>query len=178
MHLIDIAVQTYLVGIRTPVGVEFMYILTSIFKVIPFSVIVLFSAVFVYKKRGILYSILLSFSFVSVSVLAWLLKNITNINRPIDILVAETDKSFPSWHAAAATVFFGMLIYIFSDKLNGIKKVIFNAFCILMILLISFSRLYLGAHWLSDVLGGIILGLLVSYFSIKIYDYLIRENRS
>jgi undecaprenyl-diphosphatase len=169
MHSIDLAVQSYLIGIRTPQGVQFMYLLTKIFDVFPLALIILCLAVFIYKKRGLLYSGLFVLSIAVADGIAWVLKHLTNIDRPIDAIILKSDGSFPSGHATATTVFFGMLMFIFADRLEGYKKKIFNTFSVLMVIIVAFSRLYLGVHWLSDVLAGIALGILVIYISVKIF---------
>lgn len=95
-----------------------------------------------------------------------LLKNIVCRSRPcwievVDLLIKNpTDYSFPSGHAMSSTI--GATILTYANKKFGIlaKPVA---------LLISFSRLYLYVHFPSDVLAGIILGLIVSFSTIFIF---------
>src|SRR3989344_1627874 len=76
-----------------------------------------------------------------------------------------------------STIFFVILIYIFDSCFRSRGRVIFNTICLSGIMLVAFSRLYLGVHWLSDVLFGIILGVLISYISIFIFKLVMfRQN--
>ncbi len=98
-----------------------------------------------------------------------ILKNLFDIARPLDGFITVLGNSFPSYHATSATIFFVMLIYVFDTYFKSFGKIIFNAVCISGILIVAFSRVYLGVHWLSDILFGIILGVLISYISVKIF---------
>ncbi|MCJ7936297.1 MAG: phosphatase PAP2 family protein [Chryseobacterium sp.] len=101
------------------------------------------------------------------------------INRPrppkdLVVLLEETKyQSFPSGHVLFYTVFFGTLILIilYFQKMKSPIKIVLTSICLLMIFLGAVSRVYLGAHWFTDVLGGFILGifyvLITGYFYIK-----------
>ena len=57
--------------------------------------------------------------------------------------------------------FYGFLIYLFNKYVkNKILKVILNVLFVLSIVFVAFSRLYLGVHYFSDVIMGILLGIL------------------
>jgi len=67
--------------------------------------------------------------------------------------------SFPSGHVFSATVIYGFCIYLtFRFINNSVIKWIVSALLALLILLIGFSRIYLGVHWLSDTLAGYVTG--------------------
>jgi membrane-associated phospholipid phosphatase len=67
--------------------------------------------------------------------------------------------SFPSGHVFSATVIYGFCIYLtFRFINNATVKWIVTTLLALLILLIGFSRIYLGVHWLSDVLAGYVTG--------------------
>jgi len=112
-------------------------------------------------------------AFLSITMLAdalilFILKMLLEIPRPISNFVTETDFSFPSGHATTTVVFFGVLSYLVLKKYKNVNLEITLA-SFFMVLLISFTRLYLGIHWFSDVLGGIFLGgfILTSSLIIK-----------
>ena len=75
-------------------------------------------------------------------------------------LVKETTYSFPSGHAAMTTVFFGGLVavvfHLYPDRVPRLAAAAAAAACILAV---AVSRVYLGAHWATDTLAGVLVGL-------------------
>jgi cytochrome b561/membrane-associated phospholipid phosphatase len=84
--------------------------------------------------------------------------------RPVldEPLVQLSTYSFPSGHAAASTVFYGVLCALALAHLSKPRwRSLAIAACAAMVLLVIASRVYLGAHYLSDVLAGVVLELAV-----------------
>ena len=92
----------------------------------------------------------------------WIIKHIIQRPRPdIDLrLIEENGFSFPSGHAMVTTAFYGMIIfYVWNNVKNRLLR---NIICILLavlIVLIAFSRVYLGVHYLSDVIAGSLIAI-------------------
>ena len=93
--------------------------------------------------------------------------------RPVNELIVETGYSFPSGHVTGGVVFFGLLTYFGWQIWNSSRrKTALIFFCLAIMSIISFDRVYLNVHWLSDVLGGYLLGMFWLTFSILIFRYL------
>jgi possible phosphatase len=106
---------------------------------------------------------------VIITVLNQLLKRILQRPRPTEFrIVEETGYSFPSGHSMVSMAFYGYLIYLIYTYIKN-KYVKWTLITILNILicLIGISRIYLGVHYTSDVLGGFLLSIsyLVIYIS-------------
>ncbi len=82
-------------------------------------------------------------------------------SRPLDVaFIQETGYSFPSGHSMVAMAFYGLFIYlIFHSSLTKSYKILSILGLSLLILLIGISRIYLGVHYASDVVGGFFLSL-------------------
>jgi membrane protein DedA with SNARE-associated domain/membrane-associated phospholipid phosphatase len=90
--------------------------------------------------------------------LVWILKLTLGRARPIAMYGGMEQFSFPSGHAASSIVLYGFLAVLLArDKSPRIRWTI-TLVAALLVGLVSFSRLYLGAHWLSDVLASLSLG--------------------
>jgi membrane-associated phospholipid phosphatase len=77
-----------------------------------------------------------------------------------DPLLSLTSYSFPSGHTMTATVVYGVLAaYFFTATRDWRLRILIFFVASLLILLVGFSRIYLGAHYLSDVLGAMAEGL-------------------
>ena len=90
--------------------------------------------------------------------LVWTLKTTLGRARPIAIYEGVERFSFPSGHAASSIVLYGFLAFLLAREHSRPVRSLIAAAATLLVTLISFSRLYLGAHWLSDVVASLSLG--------------------
>lgn len=98
------------------------------------------------------------------------LKNIFHRVRPDTIYTAHMkihSYSFPSGHAYGSTVFYGLLAYLAFRLLPKPWRLITPVVLLVLIFLIGISRIFLGAHFPSDVIAGWLLGGLTLIVIIK-----------
>lgn len=89
------------------------------------------------------------------------IKALVRRERPINSLIHVGGFSFPSGHAMVSMAFYGMLIYIFYKLVkNNILRRLLMVGSGLLVILIGFSRVYLGVHYFSDVMVGFAISLL------------------
>lgn len=89
--------------------------------------------------------------------------------RPLNHFAGPDSFSFPSGHATMAAVTFGILAVLVSHSMSRWSRSLVYAACGLIIITISYSRVYLGVHWTTDVLGGMLFGMiLVAAFGVTI----------
>lgn len=91
--------------------------------------------------------------------------------RPADHLVDVSEKasglSFPSGHVTAAVLVYGFIFYLAGLLIPARPlRLLVQASCLVIIVLTALHRVYVGAHWPSDVLGGLLFGGLVLSFLI------------
>jgi undecaprenyl-diphosphatase len=100
-----------------------------------------------------------------------LLKLVFARARPIPLPpdAYEMSYSFPSSHAATAMLTFGLLAVLAGHAMGRWSKAVVYSLAGMVIFLVGFARLYLGVHWLGDVLAGIALsGVIVTIFGVTL----------
>ncbi len=114
----------------------------------------------------------------TIGVLCVLLKAIFNRERAAEALIKmPITHSFPSGHTFFSVGFYGFVIYLIlvESNINKTLKIFIASLASLIILLIMFSRLYLGVHYFTDILGGLIFSLLVLSIYISTHKILRRS---
>jgi len=110
---------------------------------------------------------------VTAALLQRLLKYMVKRPRPdIDMfLIEQGGYSFPSGHSLTGLVFYGFAIFLIRKKFPGRKLTKVLTFILAsLIFLLGLSRLYLGVHYVTDVLSGWAFGGILLFILIKIYQ--------
>ena len=149
-------------------------LLTKIFKYITYlgesKLIILAFIILLFTVKNKLFSI--SFGLLTIGSFGvnFFVKHIVKRPRPVDIALIEEDGySFLSTHSIAAVVVYGFLIYnIWISKMDKIYKILLTILLSLIIVIIPISRVYLGVHFASDVIAGMLFGLAFLIAFIKI----------
>jgi membrane-associated phospholipid phosphatase len=114
----------------------------------------------------------------SSTLLAIVLKELIHRTRPFPVAENATglvqslnEYSYPSGHVLFFVVFFGFFAYLAWMNFAGRVRVIVIAICAALIALIGPSRIFLGAHWASDVAGSYIIGTIWLLVLILAYQW-------
>jgi len=129
-------------------------------------------AVILYLWHRQKHAVLLLAAMAGITLLVNAAKALIKSPRPINGIVPETGYSFPSGHVTSTMIFLGLLTYFAWQNLKNPRTRTLTA--ILYIAaesLVGFSRIYLNVHWLSDTLGGYLLGSFWLTFTIFLYLY-------
>lgn len=157
--MIDTVVYKFAVEfLRNDILTVIMKIITSFGNAIPVLLIAIIIIINTKDKKMPIWIILNLFF---ATVLNQILKYIVQRNRPEGYrLIDESGYSFPSGHSMVSTAFYGFLIYLVIKKVKN--KYLRNVLVILLgilIVLIGFSRVYLGVHYASDVIAGFFISI-------------------
>ena len=97
----------------------------------------------------------------------------------VQVVGSNSGFSFPSGHSAYAIVFYGFLFYLIPKMVQQpTAKRAIQSVLILLIILTGLSRIYLGAHWPSDVFGSFLLGGLLLTPGIALYQKILGDKNA
>lgn len=155
---VDRAVFHLLQALRVPVVDQAMVAVTELGDaavIIPVTLAALAWLVWQRAWRAAFYALA---SVGGASAFALLLKVTVHQSRPGALYDGWNAYSFPSSHATVSTALFGSLVVLICREVGTRARVAVTLVAIALVGAIAFSRLYLGAHWLSDVIAGLAVG--------------------
>ncbi len=169
-HTIDVKISEGMNDINTIYLNSLFMFLGQYSNFIMIAIALLFLGIFISmkkKKQAWTFAIALACGFTIEKIIKFLFER----QRPATQLIQDLENSFPSGHATFAIILFSLLIYFYKDEIKDkIRKNWFIAANIFLILFIGFSRIYINAHWLSDVVGGFTLGFFVLNFILFLFE--------
>lgn len=166
----DNSIYGFLLEHRNSILTDVVKIITQFGGAFVLIVISILCIILVKNKK---YKVTITLNLIIIAGLNALLKNLFERQRPTNMpLIEETGFSFPSGHSMASMAFYGYIIYLVYKNVENVK--LRYTLCILLsllIILIGLSRIYLGVHYVSDVLAGLCFSLsyLILFISTGIY---------
>lgn len=154
---IDLWVYEHIINLHSPTFSKIMIFISWINNSSQIIFISILFLIYLFYKKMYQQIIFFIISMVGSSLLFVLIKEILKRERPLSNIIEIGGYSFPSGHATISTTLAFCIYLIFKDKVKYKKS--FVLFFISYPLVISFTRVYLHVHYLSDVIAGIGLGL-------------------
>ena len=155
---------------------------TKIFKAITFlgsTLFIVLLCVFFFflfiilKKKN--YSYIIASTLIISTILNNVIKVVIRRERPLVLrLVEESSYSFPSGHMMASVSLYGLLIYlVIKSNFNKTLKIILSIILGIIPIIVGISRIYLGAHFVTDVIGALLCSVT---FLLIVIDYIEKKD--
>lgn len=163
--IVDAFAFNNIIKLKSDFITKFLYVITSMASTTGI-IILMFLMLIIFVKKKKLTSFKYIIGNVSLGViLMQVLKHIIKRPRPVWKWIKQGGFSYPSGHTISAMLLYGTIILLISKNYHGKYKKILIALATLMIILTGISRIYFGAHYLTDVVASIILGSIILIFS-------------
>ena len=173
LYIDKLAYQIFIEKLRNDKLTTFMKLATKLSNPEVMIVIAIISILFcikLIKNKKLSLGIIINLA--GITIINQILKFIFRRERPTGYrLIEMSGYSFPSGHAMASLAFYGLLIYITKRLVkNKYLKILLITLNIAIIILIGVSRIYLGVHYLSDVLTGYSISIIYLLITTKLLN--------
>ena len=173
LYIDKLAYQIFIEKLRNDKLTTFMKLATKLSNpeiMIVIAIISIIICIKFIKNKKLSLGIILNLA--GITIINQILKFIFRRERPIGYrLIEMSGYSFPSGHAMASLAFYGLLIYITKRLVkNKYLKILLITLNIAIIILIGVSRIYLGVHYLSDVLTGYSISIIYLLITTKLLN--------
>jgi undecaprenyl-diphosphatase len=161
--IFDLGLSRAIYSLRTPFLTQIMLGATFLGST-PFisTLAIIVFLIFWLKNRKRSAAILVLTLLASVALNNLLKYSIHRLRPDIAPLISESSSSFPSGHAMNSLVFYGLLAYFARRTVkNRWWRIIIDVSALIVVTLIGVSRVYLGAHYPTDVIAGFVAGIFV-----------------
>lgn len=159
LYQLDQPVLRFVSDHRSPAITDAMRVVTTLASPGVVKVAAVLIAVGLYARtKSLRWPALLVIAVFGTALLDNFFKALLDRPRPLGGLDSAAGAAFPSGHSAGAAALFGCLAYIATRNRSAIISVIVWSAAAVSVALAALSRVYLGVHWTTDVLGGVILG--------------------
>jgi undecaprenyl-diphosphatase len=157
---LDLSLYHFLQSLRTPWADKVMVLITELGDTpVKLSLALVVFAWLVWRRArsaALHWLAALGFGLATSILFKWLLQ----LPRPVEMYAGISSYAFPSGYTALTTILFGFLAVLIAHEIPPARRWLPYLVAALLVVPIAFSRLYLGAHWLSDTLGGLSLGVI------------------
>lgn len=163
---LDNITSAFFQSIRNPDLTNLMTIISTVVSPLTTSLIVLVILGYQYFLNQRI-AVWLFMLFFGTNALALLLKDIIARHRPMNQLVFDSGYSFPSGHTISTFLLMILVLVVARQRLRRVlSQVVFVIFALVILASVIFSRLYLENHFLTDILGSLLLGA-SSYYGLS-----------
>ena len=176
----DLATSTWIHSTTTPLGIRIFELITNIGSPVAMASIAIVGAVTMFMRKHRLLAYAWAAAAAGGAILDWVLKTTVHRSRPeyAAAFLHGSSYSFPSGHAMGSMIGYGFLAYtiVVSSKRVGWHRRMIFVLAASLTLLIGISRIYLGVHYPSDVVGGWAAGL--AWLAVCVTGYQLVTGRS
>ncbi|WP_066905751.1 phosphatase PAP2 family protein [Millisia brevis] len=153
----DHTVLTDLIAHRTPALTTVATAITTVFDPMGTLLLALASAIALWIwLRSVQSALLVPATLVVATTISTFTKHLVGAHRPPAAvqLITETDPSFPSGHVTGTVALFGAVAVVVGYHRGRLTRIVLIAVTVIAGVTVAATRLYLGVHWTTDVLGG------------------------
>ena len=173
---LDQLVDSFIIDIRNTKLTNFMIGVTNMGGAHAFCAITILLLIIIKKKK---IPIMITINLISVALISQIFKFLFHRDRPMGVFLTNANGySYPSGHTMISCAFYIFIIILICKHMkNKLLKTLVIIIGFMLLLFIGFSRIYLGVHFTTDVLGGILLAMAYLCIFLKLKDKIIGDKK-